>query len=152
MLVPLVDGHYDEHVLATAVKLATRKRRGIHVLALVTVPNALPLQAPMIDEEAQANSAIEQARVQAGRRVSGHSEKIRAGQAGRRIIEEATDMRAAAIVMTLPRRIDGGSLFGKTVETVLAERPCRVVIETAPDAGARTRQRVTMEKASSDDS
>jgi len=57
---------------------------------------------------------------------------VRSGQAGRRIIEEATDMRAAAIVMPLPRRINGASIFGKTLETVLAERPCRVIIESAP--------------------
>ena len=43
-------------------------------------------------------------------------------------------MRAAAIVMPLPRRVDGASLFGKTLETVLTERPCRVIIESNPDA------------------
>ena len=43
------------------------------------------------------------ARCTAGARVSGHVEKIRSGQAGRRIVEEASDMRAAAIVMPLPR-------------------------------------------------
>ena len=43
------------------------------------------------------------------------------------------DMRAAAILMPLPRRIAGGSLFGKTLETVLTERPCRVIIESMPD-------------------
>src|SRR5665809_81118 len=72
VLVPLLDGRYDEHMLATAAKLAARKRRGIHILALVTVPHALPIGAPMGDEQAQADSAIEQAKVQAGRRVSGH--------------------------------------------------------------------------------
>ena len=41
-------------------------------------------------------------------------------------------MRAAAIVMPLPQRVNGASLFGKTLETVLAERPCRVIIESAP--------------------
>jgi basic amino acid/polyamine antiporter, APA family len=133
VLVPLVDGKYDEHVMATAVKLAARKRRGIHVLAMVTVPNALAIDAPMPEQEAAADSVVEQARIQGGRRVSGHQEKIRAGQAGRRIIEEATDMRAAAIVMPLPRRVAGGSLFGKTLETVLSERPCRVIIESLPD-------------------
>ena len=149
VLVPLVDAHYDEQVMATAAKLAARKRRGIHVLALVTVPNALPIHARMATEEAAADSVIEQAKIQGGRRVSGHMEKIRAGQAGRRIIEEATDMRAAAIVMPLPRRVDGASLFGKTLETVLAERPCRVIIESTPDgAGTRARRRVVMEKAS----
>jgi APA family basic amino acid/polyamine antiporter len=133
VLVPLVDGMYDEHVMATAVKLAARKRRGIHVLAMVTVPNALAIDATMPEEESAADSVIEQARIQGGRRVSGHKEKIRAGQAGRRIIEEATDMRAAAIVMPLPRRVAGASLFGKTLETVLTERPCRVIIESLPD-------------------
>ena len=74
--------------------------------------------------------------MQAGARVSGHVERVRSGQAGRRIIEEAMDMRAAAIVMPLPRRVNGASLFGKTLETVLAERPCRVIIESAPGARA----------------
>jgi APA family basic amino acid/polyamine antiporter len=152
VLVPLLDGHYDERLLATAAKLAARKRRGIHVVALVTVPSALPIDAPMPDDEARASSAIEQAKVQVGRRVSGHSEKVRAGQAGRRIIEEATDMRAAAVVMALPRRIDGASLFGKTIETVLNERPCRVVIESTPDSGARATRRVLTEQAGIDDS
>jgi basic amino acid/polyamine antiporter, APA family len=145
VLVPLADGHYDEHVVATAARLAARRRRGIHVLALVTVPNALPIKATMKEAEAAADSAIEQAKIQGGRRVSGHVEKIRAGQAGRRIIEEASDMRAAAIVMPLPRRVDGASLFGKTLETVLAERPCRVIIEARPPT--RTRRRRLEDKA-----
>ena len=132
MLVPLGAEHYDESVVATAAKLAARRRRGIHVLALVTVPSALPIDARMPEEEAAAQSIIEQARVQVGARVSGHVERVRSGQAGRRIIEEAVDMRAAAIVMPLPQRVNGASLFGKTLETVLAERPCRVIIESAP--------------------
>ena len=133
VLVPL-GVEYDESVIATAAKLAARRRRGIHVLALVTVPGALAIDAPMPEAAAAAESLIEQARVQVGARVSGHVERVRSGQAGRRIIEEALDMRAAAIVMPLPRRIDGASLFGKTLETVLAERPCRVIIESAPAA------------------
>jgi APA family basic amino acid/polyamine antiporter len=146
VLVPILDGSYDERVMATASRLAARRRRGIHVLALVTVPNALPIDAEMSDAEAAADSVIEQGKIHGGRRVSGHVEKIRAGQAGRRIIEEASDMRAAAIVLPLPRRIDGASLFGKTLETVLTERPCRVIIESAPD-GSRARRRASAEKA-----
>jgi len=130
VLVPME--HYDESVMATAAKLAARRRRGIHVIAMITVPSALPIDAPMPEQEAAAQSLIEQARVQAGARVSGHVERVRSGQTGRRIIEEATDMRAAAIVMPLPERVNGASLFGKTLETVLAERPCRVIIESAP--------------------
>jgi APA family basic amino acid/polyamine antiporter len=146
VLVPLSEG-YDEHVMATASKLAARRSRGIHVLALVTVPNSLPIDARMEAEEAAANTLIEQAKVQGGRRVSGHMEKVRAGQAGRRIVEEAADMHAAAIVMPLPRRVDGASLFGKTLETVLNERPCRVVIESQPDSGERRKRQVALQES-----
>ena len=118
--------------LATAAKLAARKRRGIHVLVTITVPNAMDIDAAMPEAEAAARSIIEQANLQAGSRVSGHWEKVRAGQAGRRIIEEANDMRAAAVIMALPTRVSGGSVFGKTIETVLTERPCRVIIESRP--------------------
>jgi APA family basic amino acid/polyamine antiporter len=34
--------------------------------------------------------------------------------------------------MTPPRRTPGGSLLGRTIETVLEERPCRVIIESPP--------------------
>jgi APA family basic amino acid/polyamine antiporter len=47
------------------------------------------------------------------------------------IIDEARTIRSQAIVMPLPPRT-GTTLFGKTVETVLAERPCRVIIESEP--------------------
>jgi basic amino acid/polyamine antiporter, APA family len=141
VLVHVGDDGFDPQVIATASKLAARKRRGIHVLVTVTVPNALPIGAAMPEQEANAQSIIEQARVRGGRRVSGHVERVRAGQAGRRIIEEAIDMRAAAVVMPLPRRVDGSTLFGKTLETVLTERPCRVIIESSPAANGAKRTR-----------
>ncbi len=136
VLVYVGEDGFDPQVMATAQRLAARKRRGIHVLVTITVPNALELGAQLPDEEAAARSVIEQARILGGRRVTGHYEKVRIGQAGRRIIEEAIDMRAAAVVLPLPRRVGGSSLFGKTLETVLAERPCRVIIES-PSAPVR---------------
>lgn len=123
---------YDPNALATAVRLAARRRRGIYVLVLIPVPASSPIDAAMPAREAQARALIEQARLQGGRRVTGRWVKIRAGQAGRAIVEEAKTMRASAIVMPLPPRTTGASVFGKTLETVLAERPCRVIIESAP--------------------
>ena len=96
------------------------------------MPNSLAIDAPLAEAEARGTTIVEQAKVQGGRRVSGHIEKVRAGQAGRRIIQEARDMSAEAVVLALPRRIDGMSVFGKTIETVLANRPCRVILESAP--------------------
>jgi APA family basic amino acid/polyamine antiporter len=133
VLVCFGDDGYDPQVVATAARLAARKRRGIHVLVTINVPYSLPIGAPMKQELANAHSLIEQAKIQSGGRVTGHVERVRPGQAGRRIIEEAQDMRAAAVVIPLPRRVKGASVFGKTLETVLAERPCRVIIESSPD-------------------
>ncbi|HEX2086054.1 MAG TPA: universal stress protein [Solirubrobacteraceae bacterium] len=126
--------HFVPDAVATAQKLAARRRRGIHVLVWINVPNSAPVDAELPEQELAAQALIEQAKLLGGRRVSGHYEKIRAGQAGRLVIQQAREMRAAAIVMPLPPRVRGGSLFGSTLETVLSERPCRVIIESVPGA------------------
>jgi APA family basic amino acid/polyamine antiporter len=98
---------------------------------LITVPPNSPIDAELPEQEAQAQSAIDAARVRGGRRVTGHWEKVRPGQGGRRVVEEAREIHARAIVMGLPPKRAGASLFGKTIETVLSDRPCRVIIESS---------------------
>jgi APA family basic amino acid/polyamine antiporter len=136
VLVAFDGARYYPQAVGTATKLAARRRRGIHVLVTVTVPASSPIDADLPELTMQAQAIIEQARIQGGRRVTGHIERVRAGQAGRTIVEEAKEMRATAIVMPLPRRT-GGSVFGKTLETVLANRPCRVIIESEPEGRSR---------------
>jgi APA family basic amino acid/polyamine antiporter len=131
VLVAFEDGNYSPEAVATAARLAARRRRGIHVLVTITVPTNSPIDASMPDQEARAASLIDSARVRGGRRVTGHWEKVRPGQAGRRIVEEAKEIHARAIVMSLPPRRAGMSLFGKSLETVLADRPCRVIIDSS---------------------
>src|SRR5215207_6749394 len=125
---------YAPEAVSTAVRLAARRRRGVHVLVTITVPPNSPIDAAMPEQEAKASSIIDSARVRGGRRVSGHWEKVRPGQAGRRVVEEAREIRARAVVMPLPPRRTGASLFGRTLETVLNERPCRVIIDSSPRA------------------
>jgi APA family basic amino acid/polyamine antiporter len=137
VLVAFEDGQYSAEAVATAVRLAARRRRGIHVLVVITVPPNSPIDATMPDQESRAASLIDSARVLGGRRVTGHWEKVRPGGGGRRIVEEAKDIRARAIVMSLPPRRTGKSLFGKTLETVLAERPTRVIIDSSPRVDGR---------------
>jgi APA family basic amino acid/polyamine antiporter len=132
VLVAFEDDHYAPGAVSTAVRLAARRRRGIHVLVTISVPPNSPIDASLPDQEARAATLIDSARVRGGRRVTGHWEKVRPGQAGRRIVEEARDIRARALVMSLPPRRAGSSLFGKTLETVLSERPCRVIIDSMP--------------------
>jgi APA family basic amino acid/polyamine antiporter len=141
VLVAFEDGHYSPEAVATAVKLAARRRRGIHVLVVITVPPNSPIDAVLPEQETRAASLIDSARVRGGRRVTGHWEKVRPGGGGRRIVEEAKDIRARAIVMSLPPRRTGMSLFGRTLETVLAERPCRVIIDSSPRVDGRPDRR-----------
>jgi APA family basic amino acid/polyamine antiporter len=137
VLVAFEGDEYSPDAVSTAVKLAARRRRGIHVLVVITVPSSAPIDAAMPDQEAAAVAIIDSARVIGGRRVTGHWEKARPGEAGRRIVDEAREIRARAIVMTAPRRRVTSSLFGRTLETVLAERPCRVIIESMPEGETR---------------
>jgi APA family basic amino acid/polyamine antiporter len=131
VLVAFEDSDYSPEAVSTAVRLAARRRRGIHVLVTISVPPNSPIDASMPEQEAKASSVIDSARVRGGRRVTGHWEKVRPGQAGRRVVEEAKDIRARAIVMPLPPRRTGSSLFGRTLETVLSERPTRVIIDSS---------------------
>jgi APA family basic amino acid/polyamine antiporter len=132
VLVAFEDMQYSPQAVATAVKLAARRRQGIHVLVTISVPNSAPIDASLPEQERRAPSTIDSARVLGRRRVTGHWEKVRAGEAGRRIVDEAREIDAAAVVMTPPRRSPGGSLLGRAIETVLEERPCRVIVEAPP--------------------
>jgi len=131
VLIALEVDHFTPQIVATAAKLAARGGRGIYVLVTITVPQSLPIDADVPEFEAAAASVIEHARLLVGRRVNGRAVKVRAGQGARVIIEEARAIRSQAIVMPLAPRT-GSTIFGRTVETVLAERPCRVIIETGP--------------------
>jgi APA family basic amino acid/polyamine antiporter len=139
VLVALEDNQYTADAVDTAARLALRRGRGIHVLVTITVPANTPIDAELPEQESGAQAVIDSARIRGGRRVTGHSEKVRPGQAGRRIVDEARQIDARAIVMSLPPRRTGGTLFGKTLETVLAERPCRVIIVSSRGLEGRGR-------------
>ena len=99
---------YPEGAMATAIKVAARRRRGIHVLVTIPVPRLRADRRRAARARAAApRPIIEQAKLQGGRRVTGHWEKVRAGGAGRLIVEEARAMGAKAIVMPLPARAGG---------------------------------------------
>jgi APA family basic amino acid/polyamine antiporter len=125
---------FSEEVIATAVKLASKRRRGIHVHSMLTVPTHLPLDADRPQEESEAQGKIEQAKLIGGQRVTGHVERVRPGQAGYSIADEAKLINAAAVVVGLRYR-NGRPLYDKTLQTVLGERPCRVIVVS--DQGAQ---------------
>jgi APA family basic amino acid/polyamine antiporter len=126
------DEPFSEQTVATAVKLAAKRRRAIHVISAITVPSHLPLDAELGSQEEEAQSKIEQAKLIGGLRVSGHVHRVRPNQAGHSIAEEARELKASALVMGLRYR-NGAPLYGKTLQTVLAERPTRVLLVGEPE-------------------
>jgi APA family basic amino acid/polyamine antiporter len=134
VLVAFEDGTYSENAMATALKLAAHKDGDVRVIVTVTVPPALELDAPLPEAEATAAQVIETARQWAGRgqRVRGQVVKVRPGEAGHRIVREAIKTRSDAIVMPMPRRRPSGKTLNRTLEIVLAKRPSRVIIDSAP--------------------
>ena len=131
VLVPFEDDPFSEQTIGTAARLAARKGRQIHVLSLLNVPAHLPIDAPLPRQQEKAQSKIERAKLIPGARVTGHVQRVRPGQAPKAIIEEAIDIKAVAIVMQLTYR-NGTPLYGKTLQGVLAKRPCRVIVAANP--------------------
>jgi APA family basic amino acid/polyamine antiporter len=122
---------FSPEMVATAVKLASKRRRGIHVHSMMTVPTNLPLNAEMSEREADAQRKIEEAKLIGGQRVTGHVARVRPGQAGYSVAEEAAEIKAGAIVVGLRYR-NGVPLYDKTLQTILGERPCRVIVVSDP--------------------
>jgi APA family basic amino acid/polyamine antiporter len=132
VVVAFEEATYSETALATALKLASQKRGDLRVIVTVNVPQHLSLDAPLPEVEATAQAIIEAARQWAGRRqrIKGQVAKVRPGEAGHRIVREAMQLRADAIVMPMPHQRPPGKLLNRTLETVLGKRPCRVIIDS----------------------
>ena len=114
-------------MIATATRLTSQKRRAIHLVALLTVPTSRPIDSAMLEAEEKAQRKIEEAKLMAGMRVSGKVVRVRPGQEGYYLAEQARESKAEAIVIGMRRR-GGVPLYGKVLETVLRERPCRVIV------------------------
>ena len=104
MLVPFEDDPFSEEAIATAAGSPPASAAAIHVLSLVNVPAHLPLDAPLPRAGDEAQTKIEQAKLIGGRRVTGHVQRVRPGRRGQAIVEEASEIKAVAIVMQLRYR------------------------------------------------
>jgi APA family basic amino acid/polyamine antiporter len=135
VLIAFRPGEYSDEVVATAKALAARRRRAIHILSLVHVPANLALDGDVPERMSDAQSAIERAKLIGGRRVSGEIARVRPGQSGAAIVAKAKEIDAAVVVLPLHYR-NSEPQIGKAMKTVLAERPCRVIVAAAPQAAA----------------
>ncbi|WP_036726275.1 APC family permease [Patulibacter minatonensis] len=133
VIVALLGLRYSHAAMATAARVASVRRRGIYLMVPIVVPQSSPIDAPMKEQERAAEALIEEARLQIGNRLQARWVKVRAGQFGRVVVEDAKITKARAIVMSIPPRAGSGSIY-RSIDTVMAERPCRVILQSDPQA------------------
>ena len=128
ILVPIVAGDESREAVEVAARLATERAGRIVLLRVIVVPLELPLDADLTEQVEEAHHLLDNAYavvepygVRAVERV------IRARQAGRAIVEEA-DRRGTEVVVLGARRGAYQTIFGSTVEYVLKNAPCRVMV------------------------
>ena len=136
LLVPLGTAREAEQAMIVACRLAADRHATVTALYVVEIPAELPLAAQMVDEEAEAYRRTTEARaigdlygVQVTTRVR------RARLAGEAIVAEAVSSASEVIVIGAPRRparSHGGRVFGRTVDFVLKNAPCRIIVAALP--------------------
>jgi APA family basic amino acid/polyamine antiporter len=128
-LVPILGTSVDNEAMARAAKLVGPDA-AVEAVYVLRVPDQLPLDSGMEEEEALGRSVLEVARLQA--RVAGcrvRCRLIRTRNPGRAIVEEAAERRSDLIYISTEHAPSRERLLGPTSRYVLAHRPCRVMIE-----------------------
>src|SRR3954470_16996033 len=138
ILVPVKPGRASEEAIDFACRLATERRSAIAAVSVVIVPLDLPLDAELPEAEAEADEALDSA-VAIGELygVNVIGRLIRARRPGRAIVREAERRQTEIIVLGAPRttRPQRG-LFSETVDFILKNAPCRVMVAAGRKAAA----------------
>ena len=139
VLVPIVHRRESEEAVDLACRLATERGATIAAVTVLEVPLELPLDAALPEEmEHRAHDLLDEARaIGEAYGVDVVGRLIRERRAGRAIVDEAERRNSEIIVMGSPRRdLRRGSarVFGDTVDFVLKNAPCRVMVAAAPKA------------------
>ncbi len=134
ILVPIVTGAESHEAIDLAARLAAERGATIVALRVIVVPMDIELDAPLPLEEAVADRLLDDARAAADSYGVHLIDRIvRARQSGRAIVDEATRRQAEIVVLGAPRSTHK-AIFGKTVDYVLKNAPCRVMVAAGKKA------------------
>lgn len=141
ILVPIAPGYPSDEAMDVACRLAGERRASIVAETVIEVPLELPLDAYLPEQVEEANLQLDEASAigeSYGVRVT--ERIVRARNAGRAIVDEATRRGSEIIVMGGPRRVrlavGRRPIFGDTVDFVLKHAPCRVMVAAGKDEPA----------------
>lgn len=134
LLVPVNGSEASVMAVEFACNLAKRNRGKVHVVHVIEVRRALPLDADLVSEAQRGEEILAQAEMAAKRQdfeVDG--DLLQARDAGHAIVDEAAERQADAIVLGVPfRRPFGEFELGKVPSHVLKTARCEVIILRMP--------------------
>ena len=140
LLVPVLTGRASDEALDIAAGLAAERGAQITAVYVIEIPLELPLSADMPAEEELANRELDEARaIGESYGVTVIPRLVRARTAGAAIVREA-ERRASEIIVIgappkdLPSR--KRAIFGRTVDYVLKNATCRVLVTAVKGAAA----------------
>ncbi len=136
VLVPMKLGDIGEEMVATAIALAKEREATVEAVFVVRVPRAFPLEGALPEDvRRRAEESLAEARAlgeENGVEVVGHT--IVARSIGHAIVEEARGHGADLIVLgSSPRWRRQSRFFSPTVDHVLRNAPCEVLVVAFPD-------------------
>jgi APA family basic amino acid/polyamine antiporter len=136
ILVPMKLGIIGEEMLATAIKLASDHGAAVEALHVIRVPLEQALDEPLAEDQNRAEEALSEAKalgVDYGVTVEGAT--VRARAIGSAIVERAREVDADLIVLgSAPRWRRQSRFFSPTVDYVLRNAPCEVLIVAFPQS------------------
>jgi basic amino acid/polyamine antiporter, APA family len=134
-LVPIFGTDVDAHALSAAAKLVDREAT-VDALYVLPVPPQLSLDAGLAEEEDRGRSVLEAARL-AGRSrgVRVRTSLLRTRNPARTILDEARRTGVEVIYLSTVHAPASERPLGPISAQLLAERPCRIVIETGRHDG-----------------
>ena len=134
VLVPMKLGPIGEEMVATAVALAKERGARVDALFVIVVPLDEELDAPLYAlEEQSAASLAEAVLLGEEHEVRVEPVTVRARSLGRAIVEQAADRGSDLIVVgSSPRWRRQSAFFSPTVEYVLRNAPCEVLVVAFP--------------------
>jgi APA family basic amino acid/polyamine antiporter len=128
-LVPIFGTDVSTEAMARAAKLVGPDAE-VEALYVLKVPRELQLHEDMEDEEELGRNVLEVARLQArARHLKVRVGLIRTRNPGKTIVKEAIERHSDLIYISTDHAPSDERLLGPTTRQVLANRPCRVVVE-----------------------
>jgi nucleotide-binding universal stress UspA family protein len=139
IVVPVKRTGESEEALVAAARLAAERGATVAVVHVIEVPLVLPADAKLPEAEEIAEELLDDAQALVeSYGVRAVTRLLRARKAGPAIVEEVRRRDAELVVLGAPRHAIAGrrGLFGGTVDYVLRESPCRVLVAAGKRAAA----------------